>query len=118
MGCAVVWWADPTTPGGVLAVCPVNALLGINCPGCGGLRMLYSLLHGELRTALRYNAAALPALPLLFWAWTAWVLARWRGRRVPAFMRYRWVPVVALAAVLMWFVVRNVPIEPFTVLRV
>jgi len=68
-GCVVAWWADPTTLGGPLPVCPTNALLGINCPGCGALRMIYSLLHGDLIAAVQFNAVALIALPLLLWTW-------------------------------------------------
>ena len=34
-GCAGVWLGDPTTPGGVLPVCPFKALTGLDCPGCG-----------------------------------------------------------------------------------
>jgi len=117
-GCAAVWWADPTTPGGLLPVCPTKALLGINCPGCGGLRMVYSLLHGDLVAAVQFNAVALVALPLMLWAWVAWVLARRRGHRRPVFLRYRWAPAAILAVMLAWFVVRNIPIEPFTSLRV
>jgi hypothetical protein len=99
-------------------VCPTNALLKINCPGCGALRMVYSLLHGDLIAAVQFNAVALVALPLLLWAWGAWVLARWRGRRVLAFAHYRWTPAVSLAVAFVWLVVRNVPIEPFTALHV
>ncbi|HEY0229106.1 MAG TPA: DUF2752 domain-containing protein, partial [Mycobacterium sp.] len=44
--CVAIWIGDPTTPHGPLPVCPTEALLGIDCPGCGSLRMLYSLMHG------------------------------------------------------------------------
>lgn len=117
VGCAVVWWGDPTTPGGPLPVCPTNALLGITCPGCGVLRMVYSLLHGDLVAALQYNAVALVAMPLLLTAWAVWLLARWRGDRIPVFTRYRWACAVIVAVVLGWFVVRNIPVEPFTALH-
>jgi hypothetical protein len=80
--------------------------------------MVYSLLHGDLPTAVHFNAVALVALPLLGWAWAAWALARWRGSRVPSFLHHRWAPAVTLAVVLVWFVVRNIPFEPFTALRV
>lgn len=76
--------------------------------------MVYSLLHGDLVAAVQFNAVALVALPLLGWAWVAWVL----GRRRPAFTHYRWAPAVTLAVMLLWFVVRNIPVEPFTALRV
>jgi len=54
----------------------------------------------------------------MLWAWVAWVLARRRGHRRPVFLRYRWAPAAILAVMLAWFVVRNIPIEPFTSLRV
>lgn len=51
-------------PGGLLPVCPTNALLGIGCPGCGSLRMVYSLLRLDLPTAARFNMLGVPALLL------------------------------------------------------
>lgn len=118
VGCGFVAWADPTTPDGVLPLCPTKALLGINCPGCGGLRMTYSLLHGDLPAALHYNAVALAALPLLAYAWGAWTVGRWRGRQVRSWQHQRWAPMVALAVTLTWWVVRNLPVPPFSDLRV
>ncbi|EUA36348.1 hypothetical protein I549_1211 [Mycobacterium avium subsp. avium 2285 (R)] len=56
--CAAVWAGDPTTPGGPLPVCPTKALLGVDCPGCGSLRMVYALMHGNLLGAARFNALA------------------------------------------------------------
>ena len=57
--CAAIWVGDPTTPNGPLPVCPTKALLGIDCPGCGSARMLYSLMHGNLVAAARFNALGL-----------------------------------------------------------
>jgi len=51
--------------------CPVYAVTGIYCPGCGGLRATWDILHGNLAGALSQNALifAMPALVLLgFWA--------------------------------------------------
>jgi hypothetical protein len=63
-GCAVVWLGNPAVPGGILPVCPTKALFGIDCPGCGSLRMINSLLHLDLTEALRYNALGLAAAGL------------------------------------------------------
>jgi Protein of unknown function (DUF2752) len=41
--------------------CPIRAVLGIDCPGCGGTRALTALMRGDLRQAARENAAALVA---------------------------------------------------------
>jgi hypothetical protein len=35
--------------------CPVYALTGYKCPGCGSQRAFYNLLQGNFMTAFRYN---------------------------------------------------------------
>ena len=116
--CAATWVSDPTTPGGPLPVCPTKALLGIDCPGCGSARMLYSLMHGNVLAAARFNALALVALVLLVWAYVAWTYGRLTGRRVRGWQHHRWSAMVALVLVAAWFVVRNIPFAPFSALYV
>ena len=116
--CGAVWMGDPTTPGGPLPVCPTKALLGIDCPGCGSLRMLYSLLHGDAFGAARYNALGLVAMLFLIWAYVAWAYGRLVGRQIVSWQNHRWAAIVALALVAVWFVVRNLPFAPFTALHV
>lgn len=55
---------DPHRPGAPLA-CPVKLATGLDCPGCGGLRMLHDLLHGRLGAATHDNPFLLMAGPLL-----------------------------------------------------
>jgi hypothetical protein len=116
--CAAIWVGDPTTPNGPLPVCPTKALLGIDCPGCGSMRMLYSLMHGNLMDAARFNALALVAVGLLVWAYVAWTYGRVVGRRIRGWQHQRWSAAVTLTLVLAWFVVRNIPFAPFTTLYV
>lgn len=116
--CAAIWAGDPTTPNGPLPVCPTKALLGIDCPGCGSMRMLYSLMHGEPLAAVRFNALGLLALALLVWAYLAWVYGRVAGRRIRSWQHHRWSAVVTLSLVLAWFVLRNLPFPPFSALYV
>lgn len=118
LACAAIWVGDPTTPHGPLPVCPTKALLGIDCPGCGSMRMLYSLMHGDLPAALRFNALGLVAVALLVWAYGAWTYGRLAARRIGSWQRQRWSAVVTLALVSAWFVVRNIPFAPFTGLYV
>lgn len=117
-GFAVVAWANPTEPGNPLPVCPLKYALGINCPGCGSLRMMYSLMHGDLPAAVHYNAVALVVLPLLLLALATWTLGRWRGEPVRSWLHWRWTPTVALVVFFGWFLARNIPIEPFRSLKV
>lgn len=88
----------------------------MHCPGCGGTRALHHLLHGEPLPALRHNALALVALPPL-----AWVLGDrflrangWRGLPLP---RMRpWMGWAIAGAFIGFFVLRNVPLWPCTLL--
>ncbi len=38
--------------------CPFHEITGLHCPGCGGQRALYALLHGQVVEALSLNALA------------------------------------------------------------
>ncbi|MGW5337162.1 MULTISPECIES: DUF2752 domain-containing protein [Rhodococcus] len=116
--CAAVAWADPTTPGGVIPPCPTYSLFGILCPGCGSSRMLYSLVHLDVPAALHYNALGLVALAVLTVAFGLWTWSRARGTPMPRWTRYRWPPHLVLILTAMWFVVRNIPVAPFTALRI
>jgi hypothetical protein len=117
-GCVAVWVGDPTTPGGILPVCPTKALLGIDCPGCGTLRAVYSLLHLDLGAALRFNALGVVALAVLAAAWVSATVGAATGRRTWSPSRVPWLPRVTLVVVLAWLVVRNLPWAPFTALHV
>lgn len=76
--------------------CPLHALTGLDCPACGGLRAAHQLLHGQLRAAFALNPFLFFALPV-----TALFLVR------PLRTRVRWLPWLALGALLAWFVWRN-----------
>ncbi|HYA79082.1 MAG TPA: DUF2752 domain-containing protein [Candidatus Nitrosopolaris sp.] len=58
---AVLFFFDPSAHG-IYPVCLFHTLTGLNCPGCGGTRAAYQLLHGHLLVALRDNALFIVAL--------------------------------------------------------
>ncbi|MGD0251095.1 MAG: DUF2752 domain-containing protein [Verrucomicrobiota bacterium] len=61
---AVLFFFNPSTHG-FYPVCLFHKLTGLNCPGCGGTRAAYQLLHGHLLRALRDNALFILALVAL-----------------------------------------------------
>ncbi len=45
--------------------CPFLQLTGLECPGCGSQRVLYDLLHGDVRSAFSHNALLVVSIPLI-----------------------------------------------------
>ena len=99
---------DPNEPGHY-PTCPFLLTTGYYCPGCGALRAVHDLLHGDLLGAIARNPLAVVALPYLLLAWLAWVL-RISGRPTPRSTSLpSWVLWVVLGAVITFGVLRNVP---------
>ena len=59
---AVVYFFNPSTHG-FYPICLFHQLTGLNCPGCGGTRSLYALLHGHFALALKDNGLLVLVLP-------------------------------------------------------
>jgi len=93
---------DPHRPGGLFPVCPFKILTGWNCPACGGLRMTYDLLHGDVAAAVVDNVFLLIGLPLLA-IWSAW-----RIRRGQPVFNLTAIAVITIAGIA-WTVLRNLP---------
>ena len=55
-------WIQTT---GLAIPCTIHKITGYYCPGCGMTRAVFLLLHGQIRDALRENAAVLSLA--LFW---------------------------------------------------
>jgi uncharacterized membrane protein len=80
--------------------------------------MIYSLLHGDVLAAIRFNALAVVALGFLVVAFAAWTYGRIVDRRMVSWQHHKWAAPVTLAVVVVWFVLRILPFAPFTALRV
>ena len=114
-GAFVVGYFNPTTAG-FFPACPLFTLTGILCPGCGLTRGFHALFHGEILNALHFNAL-LPVFTLVFgFLFVSLFLIAVRGRglawkKIPPSAMYGF---LFLAAA--FFVLRNLPFYPFTLL--
>lgn len=100
---------DPHTSGS-WGYCP-SALVGIWCPGCGGLRAVNDLGNGDLLGAASSNLAFVVALPFLLLAFAIWSSDRWRGvtrRFAPVLVSLASTVLLVLLAV--FTVLRNLPL--------
>jgi len=114
-GATVVWAYDPSQTH-ILPVCPLYALTGFACPGCGLTRGFHALFHGDVITALDFNAL-IPIWTVFFgYLFISLMLTAVRGRGLP----WRWISpgmLVGLLVLLLTFgVLRNLPYYPFNIL--
>lgn len=103
---------DPNQPGHYPA-CPTLALLGIDCPGCGGLRATHALANGDIAAALDHNLLLVLAVPVVAVLAVRWILRSWSGRPAPppSARSLRWqrllMPII-VGGLLIYTVLRNV----------
>lgn len=115
VGLTVVYLFDPRNPG-VYPVCPFFGLTGCYCPGCGTLRGLHQLMHGNIAAAFGYNAYAVLALPVVAYSFAADALRAWALPAPPrVFISARWIWALLIAVLAFWLL-RNLPFAPFSVL--
>ena len=110
LGAATVYtYARSPFEAGAFPVCLFYAGTGLYCPGCGGLRAVHTLLHGDALGALQLNALAiLFVIPITIVAVTWWAGnaagKSWPAPRLPAVV---WWGLATL--VLLFTIARNIP---------
>lgn len=115
VGSAAVTYFDPAKAN-FFPVCPMYALTGLACPGCGLTRGFHALFHGDIIPALDFNLL-IPVWAVIFgYVWVSLLLLAVRGKGLPMWMtnpRFLWAFMIVLVT---FGVLRNIPVWPFTIL--
>ena len=103
----VIFFFNPSTYA-LFPPCLFHALTGLYCPGCGGTRAVYQLLHGHILPALKDNALFVLALAALAVWGARWVMQKSRNQpaTVQVSAKMFW---AVLAAAFVFTVLRNLP---------
>lgn len=109
--CGVVYAVDPAGSG-AYPPCPTKLLTGFDCPFCGSLRATHQLLHGNVGSAIDYNAmTVLVFYPVVIVLFGIWAFRRWRGEEFTV-SAPNWVGALVVAGLVVFSVVRNIPGAP------
>jgi hypothetical protein len=103
------------TPPAWYPPCPFHALTGLYCPGCGSAHVLHDLAYGHIDEACEQNILIVVLVPFIL----AWVIASlWRGLRhnQPPLRIPLGVALPLLIAIIAFWILRNLPTWPFTLL--
>lgn len=101
---------------GIYATCPFKALTDFHCPGCGTLRGLYELFHGNLGIAFGLNPLMVLTLPFIAYSilkYSAAGILGWQECKIFIPSALIW---SLLVVIISFWVLRNLPYYPFTLL--
>jgi hypothetical protein len=111
-GAFVIRQFDPVNAG-FFPQCPLFAMTGLHCPGCGLTRGFHALFHGDILGAIDYNLL----LPFFFifgtYILASLFLTATRGRGLQFKIFSPWVLWSFLVFGLTFSVLRNLPMSPF-----
>lgn len=113
-GAWMLWKFDPNVAGNPFPPCMFYAFTGHYCIGCGLTRALHALVHGDIVQAFSMNPLGLIVLGLipLMVLWSA----NWQPRWLQPLMRWVMEPKLWLVLLPGYWIARNLPWFPFTLL--
>ena len=110
-----LWLFDPAGSA-LYPPCLFHALTGLHCPGCGTGRALHQLLHGHVAAAFRLNPLMMTMTPFMAYASLSYVILGIRGRGLPEIALSSRVTRLLLGIVIAFWILRNIPLYPFSLL--
>jgi hypothetical protein len=96
--------------------CTFHSMTGLHCPGCGATRCCHALVHGDIEQAFAWNPLFVLLLPYFVFAGLRGAYTMWTGNRLTGYRLPGWGTYAILAALLLYWIARNLPFEPFTFL--
>ncbi len=116
VGVAILFFVLDPNKHSIFPQCAFHSLTGAFCPGCGSQRALHSLLHLDIAGVVSYNFLFLPATLLLLYHYLHPWLNRWLSLKLPNLFYLKNTPWVIFAVVMLFWIFRNLPWYPFSVL--
>ena len=115
--CLLILWAVNPADSSIYPPSPFRLLTGgLFCPGCGTLRALHQLLHGHLLAAIDLNLLMVLSLPLIAYSYLVYsshALFKPQQWFPPIYTPAKWIWVI-LGVILTYWILRNIPVEPFS----
>jgi hypothetical protein len=116
LGSLVLFYYLPQVDRIVHFQCPFHLITGFYCPGCGSLRGLHALLHGNITSAVNYNMLMVVLIPYLIYSFILFSYEEISGKKLKRFFIkpvYIW---LLLIFILIFWVLRNITSYPFSLL--
>jgi len=116
VGLTVLFYLVEPTKNSLFPRCVFNSLTGYYCPGCGSQRALHHLLHLNISGVASNNFLFIPALLLIVYHYAYKLLNKKFDLRLPGLFYYKSTPWIVFGVILLFWILRNLPYYPFTIL--
>lgn len=101
----------------LLPPCIFHYVTNLYCPGCGSGRVAYSLIHGDIVTALRCNILTVIFIPILAYSFLVFCVNTYSKRQLMKQINYNQVSATIIVVTIIVFgILRNIPFAPFSYL--
>jgi hypothetical protein len=113
-GSLLYFYFDPANSH-VFPPCPFYTVTGLFCPGCGSQRAFHALLHGNITRSMHENLLFVLFLPLLLYSLVITFINVIRSDKIVQHVFYSSLfAKTVLTVVLLFWLFRNIPVEPFS----
>ena len=116
IGLAIVFYFLNPVEYVIFPKCIFHSVTGYHCPGCGSQRAIHSLLHLNLAGVVGNNFLFLPAVLLIIYHYMHSFLNTKFKWKLPNIFYYKSTPWVLFVIVILFWILRNLPFYPFTIL--
>tara|TARA_R110002073_G_scaffold17446_1_gene65612 strand:- start:5029 stop:5439 length:411 start_codon:yes stop_codon:yes gene_type:complete len=107
-----VFW-NPTETN-IFPSCPVYAATGIYCPGCGSQRAAHKILNGNIVEGIRHNYLIVLLAMVLLYQGFVYVMNDLLSKNIPNLLHKSKVTFSILIIVILFWVLRNIDLFPFS----
>lgn len=98
---------------GYFPKCPFYSFTGLYCPGCGSQRAMHQLLHLNIIETLNYNALYVIGLFSILYNIVIKGMNNYFNKKYYNYLYHPKTPIIIGIIVLIFWVLRNIPSQPF-----
>lgn len=116
-GVFLLYAADPSRV--AFVPCPFRLFTGLDCPGCGMTRAVHHLLHLDFPATFRFNPFVFAVVPLLAFVWACLFRRILTGKKTLSTIRiHPAVGITVTVVIIAFWILRNLPVPPFSYFKV
>ena len=96
--------------------CPFHSITGLYCPGCGSQRAIHEILHLNILEGLKHNFLIIILIFILGYPFVLNLLTKAYNKNFNNILHNPKTTYTILVLVILYWILRNIDIYPFTIL--